>query len=227
MVFCSATMAQNRAKDSQLSKMYTWYINTGPTYNFKLSTKLSAHSLNKQVRDVPAAKAVQEGAGRINCHSTQRFYKQQTNTHPSDNAMKVNPSSCTSPPALAVYSLQQKWWNYKRTPSLPPAQPSVNWIASKEERKIQPENVHLAKLALADVWDIPTKQSHHGGCNCAWATGRGRKAGVSPKLGKLNLFAITLFFIEKKNVDIQFVLNHLSGQTRGRWTAWLVRPRVL
>lgn len=75
MVFCSATMAQNRARDSQLSKMYTWHTNTGPAYDFRLSTKVSAHSLNKQVRDVPAARAVQEGAGRINCHSTQGFYK--------------------------------------------------------------------------------------------------------------------------------------------------------
>lgn len=48
MVFCSATMAQNWARDSQFSKMYSWYINTGPACNFRLSTKTSAHSLEKQ-----------------------------------------------------------------------------------------------------------------------------------------------------------------------------------
>lgn len=141
--------------------------------------------------------------------------------------MNVNPSSCTSPPALAVYSLQQKPWSYKRTPSLPPAQPSVNWISSKEERQIHPKNVHLAKLALAEVWDIPTKQSQHREGN--WAKGRGRK-GVSPKLGKLSLFAIRLSFIEKKCRLSSSVrsnmrkVNNLIGKTQGAVTQEVFLP---
>lgn len=137
--------------------MYSWYINTGPTHNFRLSTRQHTHGKSKsgmsqqqrQFRRVQVGLIVIVHRGSTN----------SKNKYSSNNAMNVNPSSCSSPPARAVYSLQQKRWSYKRTLSLQPAQPSVNWVSSEEERQIHPKNKDLAKLALADVWDILTKQS--------------------------------------------------------------------
>lgn len=129
---CSVTIAQNWARDSQLSKMYSWNINTGPTHNFRLSTRQhtpwkSKSGMSQQQRQF---RRVQVGLIVI----VLRGSTNSKNKYSSNNAMNVNPSSCSSPPARAVYSLQQKRWTYKRTPSLQPAQPSVNWISSEEER---------------------------------------------------------------------------------------------
>lgn len=94
-------------------------INTGPTYNFRLSTKcqhtpcaVTIH--DKQVTDVTTAKAAVRQYWRMYVGHTKLIvivFKCSTSLpdkYTSNNAKNVNSSSSTRAPALAVYRLQQK-----------------------------------------------------------------------------------------------------------------------